>query len=206
MRRSCRPYTPPLALAILNAASNSHLQILAELPGGASEWCGNPKANFTLSHPADNRGSRVGSANSRGVVTAPTGQQSANGAPAHIAANPITAPNAAAMTRPALEANHPRLGRGSCRKCIISGSSDRGRCDRSLSGNPSASLDNPGKRTRWLWAFCVIEHRCVLVCLCCRSDHSFISTTFRDARAAFHTHGLKSMRGRSNITLQRSIV
>jgi len=33
----------------------------------------------------------------------------------------------------------------------------------------------------------------MLVCLCCRSDHSFIPTTFGDARAAFHTRGLKSM-------------
>ena len=42
----------------------------------------------------------------------------------------------------------------------------------------------------------------MLVCLCCRSDHSFISTTFRDARAAFHTHGLKRMR--AHRTLYRS--
>ena len=39
----------------------------------------------------------------------------------------------------------------------------------------------------------------MLVCLCCRSDHSFISTTFRDARAAFHAYRLKSMRATDRI-------
>src|SRR5437588_10176327 len=52
---------------------DSTLQILDELLGGASEWRGNAKANFTLSYPADGRRRLASSANSRNAGRRPIG-------------------------------------------------------------------------------------------------------------------------------------